>query len=595
MIRPNSLLALSAMVLSAGSISARADVVLTDAFDGTGPLKGRKTSTGEGVWSSAGAFEVKAPGLLTSGGKEGGTACLPISPGGKPVTLSADVDTTKSGFIALTFMERGDLGFWNDAALWVAMYPNGKVELRAKNMEINLFTAEPAPAWKKGAPNKVEFTFDPEKKTTSLQINGTLLVDRKEIGADLKIAFAGLRFHPPLDGSSATLDNFAVSGDNATAISGIRIIPVLKPQANYLQPVEPIDTLIGGPLWSADTVTNEPVLFIDHGDGKPPSANLLFAPSEILSIRSADLSKPYTAGKDILAPASGSRELTLPSGSTVPLLKLEELFPPAGSPDAINAARGPRAEKLGGGRFLRWAENPRVFYLKQVLVTYRHTEKWDGFRPQFAGKELARTIGKLEKKQPVKIALIGDSISAGGSASATMRQPPLLPPFDRLVVDRLRKSYGGEINLVNLAKGGQITEWALTQVPLIIEQKPDLLMIAFGMNDGSGRIEPGRFAATHRKLIDEIRAGLPEVDIILVSPMHGNPEWTAGAPDLYPQYRDQLATFSGPGIALADVTTPYGEILARKSYADLTVNGVNHPNDFGHRIYAQVISGLLVK
>jgi len=572
-----------------------ADVILSDTFEGSGPLKGRRTSTGDSVWNSAGSLAVKAPGVLTSGGKDGGTACLPIVPGGKPVTLSAEVDTTKSGLIALTFMERGDLGFWKDAALWVAMYPNGKVELRAKNMEINLFSAEPAPAWKKGAANKVELTFDPEKKTASLQINGTLLVDRKEIGADLKIAFAGLRFHPPLDGASATIDNFAVSGDDAAAVSGIRDIPVLKPQANYPQPVQPIGELVGQPVWASDTVVNEPLLFIDNGDGKPPVASLLFEPSEILSIRSADLSKTYAPGKDITPPAAGSRECALPAGSPVPSLKLEELFPLAGTPDAIKAARGPRAEKFGGARYLRWAEHPRAFLVKQVVVTYRHRQKWEGFRPEFAGKELARTLGKLEKKQPVKLAFIGDSISAGGSASVTLRQPPLLPPFDRLVLDTLRKTYGGEIDLVNLAKGGQITEWALTQVPLIISQKPDLLVIAFGMNDGSGRINAERYAATHRKLIDEVRAGLPEVDIILVSPMHGNPEWTAGAPDLYPKYRDALMAFKQPGIAVADVTTPFGEILARKSYADLTVNGVNHPNDFGHRIYAQVISGLLVK
>ncbi|MCA9034833.1 MAG: alpha/beta hydrolase [Planctomycetaceae bacterium] len=35
-------------------------------------------------------------------------------------------------------------------------------------------------------------------------------------------------------------------------------------------------------------------------------------------------------------------------------------------------------------------------------------------------------------------------------------------------------------------------------------------------------------------------------------------------------------------------------MLKRKSDHDLTGNGVNHPNDFGHRIYAQVLSSLLL-
>ena len=45
----------------------------------------------------------------------------------------------------------------------------------------------------------------------------------------------------------------------------------------------------------------------------------------------------------------------------------------------------------------------------------------------------------------------------------------------------------------------------------------------------------------------------------------------------------------GPGIALADMTSIWTEIVARKKYLDLTGNGLNHPNDFGHRLYAGVI------
>jgi acyl-CoA thioesterase-1 len=45
--------------------------------------------------------------------------------------------------------------------------------------------------------------------------------------------------------------------------------------------------------------------------------------------------------------------------------------------------------------------------------------------------------------------------------------------------------------------------------------------------------------------------------------------------------------------AVADVTTLWADLLKRKSFADLTGNGVNHPNDFGHRFYAQVILGLM--
>ena len=42
-------------------------------------------------------------------------------------------------------------------------------------------------------------------------------------------------------------------------------------------------------------------------------------------------------------------------------------------------------------------------------------------------------------------------------------------------------------------------------------------------------------------------------------------------------------------VALADVTTPWLEVLKTKAFSDLSGNNVNHPNDFGHRLYAQVI------
>jgi hypothetical protein len=42
------------------------------------------------------------------------------------------------------------------------------------------------------------------------------------------------------------------------------------------------------------------------------------------------------------------------------------------------------------------------------------------------------------------------------------------------------------------------------------------------------------------------------------------------------------------------MTSAWEEFLRRKKDHDLTGNGVNHPNDFGHRVYAQILSSLLV-
>ena len=77
--------------------------------------------------------------------------------------------------------------------------------------------------------------------------------------------------------------------------------------------------------------------------------------------------------------------------------------------------------------------------------------------------------------------------------------------------------------------------------------------------------------------------------------MLGNRDWVLLKHDVFPQYRDQLAKLCKPGIGLADMTSVWNEFFKRKKDHDLTGNGVNHPNDFGHRVYAQILSALLVE
>ena len=43
-------------------------------------------------------------------------------------------------------------------------------------------------------------------------------------------------------------------------------------------------------------------------------------------------------------------------------------------------------------------------------------------------------------------------------------------------------------------------------------------------------------------------------------------------------------------VGFANVTAMQAHMFARgKRYRDMTANNINHPNDFGHRLYAQVI------
>ena len=119
------------------------------------------------------------------------------------------------------------------------------------------------------------------------------------------------------------------------------------------------------------------------------------------------------------------------------------------------------------------------------------------------------------------------------------------------------------------------------------------MILAFGMNDSAGR-STKQYQANTKQMIQQVRKRLPESEFILVASMLGNPDWTTLHHERFPEYRDALAGLCEPGIALADLTSIWQGLLVHKKFMDLTGNGVNHPNDFGHRIYAQVISALLV-
>src|SRR5206468_3652236 len=82
-------------------------------------------------------------------------------------------------------------------------------------------------------------------------------------------------------------------------------------------------------------------------------------------------------------------------------------------------------------------------------------------------------------------------------------------------------------------------------------------------------------------------------EFVLVASMLGNHDWVVLHPEKLPPYRDALAKLCGPGVALADLTSIWTAFLELKHDWDQTGNGVNHPNDFGHRVYAQVIATLL--
>ncbi len=339
------------------------------------------------------------------------------------------------------------------------------------------------------------------------------------------------------------------------------------------------------PFWQGTIMEGESVLFIKDAKTGKARASVLFPVLHVLAVRNSRGDTTYEEGRDYLC-KPGSRDFVLPAGSRIVSHTPPELRRPANSQEYKLTHRDGNGEILFGARL--------EYHDMQTCITYTHAPNlWKAAVPKFDAQALPRSVHKLLRKQPLSIVVLGDSISTGANASGWVGESPFQPPYPELLQRHLEAHFQGKVNLQNLSVGGTDTKWAVTMINKLVEAQPDLVIVAFGMNDASRRSAKD-YKTNTEEVIAKIRERLPDVELILVASMLGNPDWTTLHSELFPEYRDALASLCGPGIALADLTSIWTGFLESKQYWDLTGNGVNHPNDFGHRVYAQVISTLLI-
>jgi len=345
------------------------------------------------------------------------------------------------------------------------------------------------------------------------------------------------------------------------------------------------------PFWNSRVVYDESVLFLSDdklgGDSsRAASASLLLLPSRILKVTSADGTSVYESERDYVL-LEGERTLRLAEGSRIKFLKTSDLYPPLGTSNSI-AHRAGHADQ--GVLF----DNGHWFHDHQVAITYETNEEWAGYRPAVAHESLKRTLDRLKHGNPVTIAVSGDSITFGLNASKLTGASPHQPIYPELFAAQLRAVSKSSITMVNRAVGGWRLENGLEDLNVLLECKPDLILIAYGMNHFGSRDSAG-FKKLQTTMLERIHKQLPEAEVILVAPMHGNVHWVHTPAEQFESHRLALASLVGQQVALADLTTLWGEMLERKRDIDLTGNGVNHPNDFGHRVYASALLGLLLE
>lgn len=203
---------------------------------------------------------------------------------------------------------------------------------------------------------------------------------------------------------------------------------------------------------------------------------------------------------------------------------------------------------------------------------------------------------KLAAGKSVVCIVFGDSISMGAEIGDDRYK------FAFRFAESLRSRFPeARIELKNKAIGGEDSARALTRLDDdVIAERPDLVLIGYGMNDqnrkedGSNSVSPQSFERNIALMIERTRANT-EADLLLITPCVPNPDWIFASGNVadYAMALRRLADRYGTGIA--DVQLGWqAELAAGKSHASLLINNVNHPNEYGHVIYARTLEKLFV-
>lgn len=314
--------------------------------------------------------------------------------------------------------------------------------------------------------------------------------------------------------------------------------------------------------------TSESIIFI----GDEP-ARLAYPPSRDESVRLRSMYLPgaeaftYEEGRDYRVDYAAGTLTRLP-GSRLPDFR-------------TNVLHG--QEQFDHTKFPGYGNKPFFAYADYRLAT---GVRWPVQPPQV--ERLRATQRKLAAGEAVTIVAFGDSITNGGEASV-----PELIFWRRWVTDLQAKYPRAKITAINGATGGDTTTRGLQRLQAkVIDEKPDLVLIGFGMNDHNRRgVALPEFERQLREMVTRIRAATP-AEIVLFSTFPPNPRWLHGT-NRMAEYAGVTARVAAEtGCAYADVFNNWQAMAARKRPEDLLANNINHPNDFGHWIYYRVFAAM---
>lgn len=348
------------------------------------------------------------------------------------------------------------------------------------------------------------------------------------------------------------------------------------------------------PFWAQKDVIEEPILFFKQNDWL--QGNLILLPDSEIRVKiwcKEGYKEIFSIDKDNAKKNNNCIILKVQS-DLIPFLTEQDIYRDLNAPNSYPYTRDMKKGLLHSEEGL--------FHKKQTLVNYAAFQTWNGYIPKKNHFICNRVESNIKKSKHFDIFCFGDSISAGCNCSKQLILPPFNPSYSELIQNYLNEKFiSAKINLKNDSVGGQNSKWGTNQLKKRLQEKDldfnfDLNFIAWGANDSGGKRSPKDFIKNIKNQIILLLDYNPNAIILLISSSLTNSLWHASHNDYLFKYRDLMKNLMdryANQVGLVDMSQLWHDLLMYKNYYDLTGNGLNHPNDFGHKLYAQSILSVL--
>lgn len=132
-----------------------------------------------------------------------------------------------------------------------------------------------------------------------------------------------------------------------------------------------------------------------------------------------------------------------------------------------------------------------------------------------------------------RVAFLGDSLTAGYGLEAEQAFPA--------IVGQLLAGEAMPIHVLNAGVSGDTTAGGLRRIDWVLRQKPDIVVIGLGGNDGLRALPPTESEENLRKIVQKSRdAGASVLLLGMLIPPNYGPEYVAQFREVYPRLAKEL-------------------------------------------------------